>query len=203
MVGIKRQPKIVRTFSVNYGRLKPADMNVFIIVAVGHGNAHDYLTVERRILWMLGGERGHRGEQLSEGHTTNLHRRVDRVNLLDFVRDIGKIDGMTRAAATRPEMGVLHVGQDPEPDAIVKPRRKRGPNKPKPTAIIVGSIAVRTEASMGQAAIVELLSAHAASDSRIGPDAAAEMELQVNSGNGWEVASPNGIAVRFVTKGHK
>lgn len=75
-----------------------------------------------------------------------------------------------------------------------KPRRGRGPNKPKP-----GAIEVRTEAVMCQDEIVKLLTAHATAALRAG---AAGMELQVNTGDGWrpptEVA-PHGIMIRFAT----
>ena len=84
--------------------------------------------------------------------------------------------------------------------AAAKPKRKRGPNKPKP-----GTIEVHTDATMHQAEILKLLIAHAASDARIGADAAAKMELQVNTGDGWRhIDTPaKAIAIRFASKSHE
>ena len=83
--------------------------------------------------------------------------------------------------------------------ASAKAKRKRGPNKPKP-----GAIEVHTDATMHQAEILKLLIAHAASDVRIGADAAAKMELQVNTGDGWRhIDTPARAIVRFATKNHE
>lgn len=77
-----------------------------------------------------------------------------------------------------------------------KPKRKpRGPNKPKP-----GTITVQTSASMVQSAIVELLTAHVAQSK--GAEVAAEMELQLLTGEGWVAADHSTIVVRFATKGN-
>jgi hypothetical protein len=73
--------------------------------------------------------------------------------------------------------------------APAKPRRGRGPNRPKP-----GAIEVRTEAVMPQAEIVKLLTAHATATLGAG---AAGMELQVVTGDGWRPA-PEGT-IRFAT----
>lgn len=83
-----------------------------------------------------------------------------------------------------------------------KPRRTRGPNKPKPPALIE----VQTSASMSQTAIVKALTEYATK--MLNAETAANMELQVS-------VSPNGAAgyvtwvsvnekdaprIRFVTK---
>lgn len=86
-----------------------------------------------------------------------------------------------------------------QPASPTKAPRRRGPNKPKP-----GTIEVRTEASMNQAEIVKLLTAHVTA--MLGAEAAADMELQVNDGGGWLAPHervPHGAVIRFATKGHR
>jgi hypothetical protein len=83
----------------------------------------------------------------------------------------------------------------PSGDAPAKPRRKRGPNKPK-----VSAITVRTEAEIGQAVIVDLLRAHVAKE--LGQETADAMELQMqelSTAAKWGTVMPD--VVRFATKG--
>lgn len=82
--------------------------------------------------------------------------------------------------------------------ATDKPKRKRGPNKPK-----VSTIHVTADAEMSQAAIIEVLSTRATKE--VGVDVAANMELQVNVNGAWEPVgtSTSGAQIRFATKGHK
>ncbi len=101
--------------------------------------------------------------------------------------------------ATTSSDGVAQVGNgNGSGDQAGKPKRKRSPNKPKP-----GTIVLTAEASMSQAAILDLLNTHATK--MVGVDVAAGMELQVNVDGAWE---PIGQAlragqIRFATKGHK
>lgn len=83
----------------------------------------------------------------------------------------------------------------PAAEAPSKPRKKRGPNKNKAPEV---AIHVKTEASMPQAEIVKLLTAHVTK--MLGPDAAADMELQF-----FEDGVPVGaeMEVRFATKGSR
>lgn len=109
---------------------------------------------------------------------------------------------MTRTATmvTTSSDGAMQVGNGSGDQAgTTKPKRKRSPNKPK-----LGTIEVKAEASMSQAAIVDLLNAHAVK--MVGADVAADMELQVNFGDGWRPPAdvpPHGAIIRFATKGHK
>lgn len=79
--------------------------------------------------------------------------------------------------------------------APAKPKRTRGPNKPKE-----GAITVRTEATIAQAEIVKLLQAHVTR--MLDADIAGGMELQVMSGDGtWHAATDATTAkIRFATK---
>lgn len=76
-----------------------------------------------------------------------------------------------------------------------KPRRKRGPNKPKP-----GTFTVETQAHMGQEEIIKLLTAHAIT--QLGADVAANMTLQVSvDGVAYLLgdALPAGTTLQFST----
>ena len=104
---------------------------------------------------------------------------------------------MTTTATSSESASQANGSAGPTAGAASKPKRKRGPNKPKP-----GTIEVRTEASMSQAEIVKLLAAHATG--MLGADAGADMELQVNAGDGWRPIDPSSKAVvRFATKNLK
>lgn len=85
-----------------------------------------------------------------------------------------------------------------------KPKRTRGPNKPKappPPSLI----SMRTEAQIDQAAVTTLLSQHVAEEK--GSEIAADMTLQLWNANGncWEdVQIGEGMPslVRFATRGY-
>lgn len=99
-------------------------------------------------------------------------------------------------AGTQDDTAARTTGNAATAAPPAKPKRKRGPNKPKP-----GLFTVVTEASMPQAEIVKLLASRA--EELLGKEAAVGMELQVNVGGGWEPmseAASHGVVVRFATK---
>ncbi len=80
--------------------------------------------------------------------------------------------------------------------APAKPRRKRGPNKPKP-----GTFTVHTTARMEHDEIIKLLTSHAVT--QLGTEVTANMTLQVNiDGETHSLGDvlPNGAMLQFGTR---
>lgn len=85
------------------------------------------------------------------------------------------------------------------PPASPTKRRTRGPNKPKPAALID----IKVDASMPQSAIIKVLTEYATNMQDA--ETAEAMELQVLSEGIWVTATDNANTpkVRFSTKGSR